>query len=237
MNHIRLTPVAATAALVLIATGCIVVNDSARNIEHASQTVDLKGAKTVHCNVEMGAGELQMQSGATTLLDADFRYTGDAKPEVNYDVAGDRGNLVVRQPSHHHIGGNRKNQWTLRLNDDVPMDISVKVGAGEGRLNLGQLNLHSVNVDMGAGELKLDLTGHPRNSVEVSVHGGVGEANIHLPRRARIEVEAHGGLGEITAHGLNKRGDLWVNEPGGESAPAMHVQVHGGIGSINLYCE
>jgi hypothetical protein len=229
---------AAPAALALLAAGCMVVTDNPRSAERISQTIDLKGAKSVQMNVEMGAGELQMQGGAATLMDADFRYSGsDAKPDVKYDLSAARGTLSVRQPSHHHIGSNSKNEWTLRLNEEVPMDISVKLGAGEGRLNLGQLALRSVDVEVGAGEIKLDLTGQPRNNVDVRVRGGVGEATIRLPRRARIEVEAHGGLGEISAHGLTKRGDLWVNEPAGESDATIHVNVAGGIGGINLFCE
>jgi hypothetical protein len=224
-------------ALALLASGCVVVNSGPSVVEQAARSVDLKGAQSVQMDVEMGAGELQMRSGAGTLMDADFRYRqSDGKPEVNYAVSGTRGTLTVRQPSHHSIGGNDKNEWDLRLNDEVPMDISVKMGAGEGRLNLGHMSLRSLEVEMGAGELKLDLTGHPRNDVDVRVRGGVGEATLRLPRRARLEVEAHGGLGEITAHGLVKRGNLWVNDAAGE-APIMRVNVSGGIGGINLICE
>jgi hypothetical protein len=216
----------------------VVDSGGSGTIQHDSRTVDLKGAKSVHMEVEMGAGELQMRGGATNLMDADFRYrSSDGQPEVGYDVNGTQGELHIHQTSHHHIGGNDKNQWDLRLNEDVPIDIRVQMGAGEGRLNLGRLALHSLDVQIGAGELKLDLTGHPRNDMDVRVQGGVGEANIRLPKSARVEVEAHGGLGGITAHGMTKRGELWVNEPAGDSAATIHVNVSGGIGNINLVCE
>jgi len=172
------------------------------------------------------------------LMDGDFRYRGaDGKPDVAYEVSGARGVLTVKQPSQHSIGNNDKNHWELRLNEDVPMDIQVKMGAGEGRLSLGNTALHSLDVEVGAGQMNVDLTGHPRGDVDVRVRGGVGEATVRLPRRARLNVEAHGGIGEITAHGLEKRGDRWVNEPAGEAAATMHVSVHGGIGQINLICE
>jgi N-terminal domain of toast_rack, DUF2154 len=229
----------ALIALLTSAGGCVVVSDSARTMEHTSQTVERKGAEFVNVNVEMGAGELKMRGGAAPLMDCDFRYNApDARPEVQYNVTSSRGTLIVRQAStHHNIGGNSKNTWDLRLNEDVPMDLSIKVGAGEGRLDLGSLALHTLDIEMGAGELKLDLTGHPRNDVDVRIRGGVGEATVRLPRRARLDVEAHGGLGGINAQGLTKRGDRWVNEPSGDAQAAMHVDVSGGIGSINLICE
>lgn len=229
---------AGTAALATLGAGCYIDVHDRSTMEHASRTIDLKGAKSAKVEIEMGAGELIMRGGAAPLMDADFTYrVADGRPEVQYQVDGSRGTLTVRQPSHHGFGNNDKNKWELSLNEDVPMDISVKMGAGEGRLDLGRLSLHDLNIEMGAGELKLDLTGHPRNDMDVRVHGGVGEATVRLPRRARLDVEAHGGIGEITARGLTKSGDRWVNEPSGEADATMHVTVNGGIGQINLICE
>jgi hypothetical protein len=231
-------PLAATAVLALVSAGCMVVSNSPGTTERESHTVELKGAQSVQLNVEMGAGELRMRGGAAPLMDADFSYTPAARrPEVKYDVSGGRGTLIVRDHGGHNVGSNNKNEWELRLNEDVPMDVSVKMGAGEGVLDLGNVSLHSLDIEMGVGELKLNLTGHPRNNVDVRVNGGVGEATVRLPRRARLEVEAHGGLGEITTSGLTKREGLWVNEPSGETDATMHVSVNGGIGGIHLICE
>lgn len=231
-------PLAATVALALISAGCMVVSDHSATAERESRTVELKGARSVQLNVEMGAGELKMRGGAAPLMDADFRYSpANWKPDVKYDVDGGRGTLIVRQEGNRTIGSNNKNEWELRLNEDVPMDVSVKMGAGQGVLDLGNVSLRSLNVEMGVGELKLNLTGHPRNNVDVRINGGVGEATVRLPRRARLEVEAHGGIGEITTSGLTKRGGLWVNEPSGETDSTMHVSVNGGIGGIHLVCE
>jgi len=228
---------AGAAGLALLTPACYIATDSGP-LEHSSQSVDLRGAKSVEADIEMGAGEIVMRGAAAGLMDADFRYRGNAKPEVRYDVAGDRGALTVRQsPTQRHMGGNDKDQWDLRLNEDIPLDLRVKLGAGEGRLNLGSLALRSVRVEMGAGELKLDLTGHPRGDVNVEVHGGVGSATVKLPRRARLDVEAHGGIGQINAQGLTKRDGRWVNEPEGRSEGSMRVTVNGGIGEINLICE
>lgn len=241
MNRTQLPKIAllaGTAVMTLLAPACYVSSEGSGPVEHASQTVDLKGAKSVDAHIDMGAGDLIMHGGAKPLLDADFRYRShDGKPEVQYDVSGTRGTLNVRQPSHHSIGGNDKNQWDLRFNEDVPIDIGVKLGAGEGRLDLGNTALHSLDVEVGAGEMKIDLTGHPRGDIDVRVRGGVGEATVRLPKRARLDIEAHGGIGEISARGLEKRGDRWVNEPGGQPDATIHVNVQGGIGQINLICE
>lgn len=235
LQPIILLPVAAT--LTLLMPACVVTTDRPANVEHDARSIDLKGAKSAHVEIEIGAGELVMRGGAAPLMDADFRYRGDAKPEVHYDVTGTRGSLTVRQPEHHSIGNNGENKWDLQLNEDVPLDINVKMGAGTGRLELGNTALHSLKVEIGAGEMKLDLTGHPHGDIDVEIHGGVGEATVRLPRSARVDIEAHGGIGGISAHGLDKRDDRWVNEPSGKVDATIHAHVTGGIGNINLICE
>jgi hypothetical protein len=240
VNPSKFTRIALMSGALLLLLGtaaCVVESGSPGVIEQASQSVQLQGATSAQADIEMGAGELKVRGGGSTLVDADLRYRStDGKPTISYTVSGSRGVLTLHQPSHHSMGNNDKNVWDLRFNEDVPLDLTVKMGAGEGTLNLGNVALRSLEVEMGAGELKLDLTGHPRSDIDVRVRGGVGEATLHLPRRARLEVEAHGGLGEINAHGFNKRGSLWVNEPGGD-AKVIRVNVSGGIGGINLFCE
>jgi hypothetical protein len=50
-------------------------------------------------------------------------------------------------------------EWDLRLNDDVPMELHVDVGAGRADLKLGSLSLTRLDVAGGAGALTVDLTG------------------------------------------------------------------------------
>ena len=77
--------------LAMLSPACYVSTEGSGVVERDSRTVDLKGAKSVQVEIEMGAGELIMRGGAAQLVDADFRYRGrDGKPEVHYDVSGAR---------------------------------------------------------------------------------------------------------------------------------------------------
>jgi N-terminal domain of toast_rack, DUF2154 len=225
-------------AAILIAptlTGCFVDIDPGP-LRTESKSIDLGSAEMVRLEVHMSAGQLKMSGGAPKLLQADFRYSESmGKPEVRYDATGFRGRLNVESPSHHRGSiGNVTNDWELRLNDDVPLDVVVHLGAGENRLDLSSLNLRSVEVHMGAGQLNMDLTGDYRKDFTVSVHGGVGEANIRLPKHVGVTAEARGGIGSISTSGLTKRDGRYVNKAYGESKTTIRMDVHGGIGQINL---
>ena len=45
-----------------------------------------------------------------------------------------------------------RNEWDLRLYDEVPMDLSVDMGAGTSDLQLAGLSLTGLDVSLGAGE-------------------------------------------------------------------------------------
>jgi hypothetical protein len=47
-------------------------------------------------------------------------------------------------------------------------------------------------------------------------------------------VTAEGGLGKINAEGFQREGDSYVNDVYGDSDANLEVEVHGGVGEINL---
>ena len=198
------------------------------------RSIDLDQSELVRAELKMGAGQLSVSGGSSKLMDAEFTYNRPSmKPEVHYDSSAFRGHLSVEEPSNvHHV--NSDYRWDLRFNNDKPMDLIVNFGAGEGRMNVGELNLRSLEIHMGVGELRVDLRGMPRNSYDVTVHGGVGEATIYLPEGVGVVAEAHGGIGGINARGLEKRDGRYVNESYGHSKTTLRLDVHGGIGAINL---
>src|SRR5918995_833356 len=131
-------------------------------MQEESKSVDPRKAQTARAQLKMGAGELNVTGGADQLMEADFSYNvSEWKPKVSYDVSGHKGELVVKQGSAEGAGlsGDARNEWNLRLNDEVPTDLVVQVGAGESDLDLDSLTLTGVNLQMGAGKTTVDLTG------------------------------------------------------------------------------
>jgi hypothetical protein len=206
-------------------------------MQRESRSVDPGNAQSVRAHIRMGAGELYLTGGADALMEGDFSYNvADWKPEVNYDVTGDSGELTVEQGSGEGIrlGGETRNEWDLRFNDEIPTDLSVEMGAGESDLDLDSLALTGLNLEMGAGNLRVDITGDYGQDINANIQGGVGEATVQLPSEVGVRVRAEGGLGKINAEGLPREGDSYVNDAYGESDTTLNVDVQGGVGQINL---
>jgi hypothetical protein len=230
----------AAMAVALVAGACGTQRGATQQVgemQRESRAIQAENANSVRANLKIGAGELDLTGGADQLMEADFAYNvADWKPKVNYDVSGEEGELSLRQGSGGgvRLGGDARNEWDIRLNDELPTDLVVQMGAGESELDLDSLTLTGVSLQMGAGKTTVDLTGDYAQDFDTSIQGGVGEATVLLPSDVGVRATAEGGIGTINAEGLQREGDSYVNDLYGQSQVTLRVDVQGGVGEINL---
>lgn len=243
---IRRSALCFSALLMTGLAGCglrldVPVNSSGGATMHADERVSrekVAKAEFVEVALHLGAGGLNLEGGAKDFFEGSFDYSVAAwKPTVTYDGSSFRGRLTVKQGSGSGTFGNIRNEWKLKLANDIPIDLKVNCGAGENHLDLRELNLRRVEAHMGAGSVEMDLRDQSQRNLEVKVEGGVGEATIRVPKNVGVIAEASGGLGSINVTGMEKDGNRWKNEAYGKAKPTMRISVHGGIGEINIKSE
>jgi hypothetical protein len=205
-----------------------------------SQFVELGDVDSVRVDIKMGIGELNVDDGATNLMDAEFTYNvEDWRPEVVFEQRGSRGELQISQPDGKINGipdDAIKYRWDIALQNDVPMDMNVDLGVGESNLNLAGLALQSLTIDTGVGETTIDLKGNWSESFAVEINGGVGKTTVYLPENTGLRVEADTGIGSLVVNGLQKEGDsdVYTNATYGESEVDISLDISGGIGEIDI---
>jgi hypothetical protein len=177
--------------------------------------------------------------GADKLLEADFTYNvARLKPEVEYTG----GTLVVRQPEAEGrpvlqgINGFR-NEWSLRFNNDVPMEMRLNMGAGTSNLKLAGLSLTRLDVKVGAGESTIDLSGDWPRDLDVAIAAGAGNITLRLPKDVGVRVVVEAGLGTIDAPGLTKDWNVYTNSAYGGSDVTLQIKIEAGVGQVNLEVE
>jgi predicted membrane protein len=232
--------VAAVAAVVLaVACGAAPQRVEVGELRTETRSVEVENAESVKVNLRLAVGELDVGGAAEDprLMEADFAYNVAAwEPGVDYEVVGDSGELSVQQRGLDEGIPTRdvRNEWDLRLNDRVPVDLTVQMGGGVGNLDLDNLALAGLNLDVGAGSTRVDLSGDWGRDLSAVVRGGAGQVTVLLPSRMGARVEAGTRLGRVNAEGLRKEGDAYVNDAYGDSDATLKVEVTGGVGQINL---
>ena len=232
--------VAAAAATVLAgACGVAPQRVEVGELETGSRSVEVEGADSVKANLRLAIGELDVGGGAAEnrLMEADFAYNVAAwEPSVDYGVVGDSGELEVRQQglTEGIPTQDVRNEWDVRLSEDVPVDLAVQMGGGVGNLDLDGLDLAGLNLDVGAGSTRVDLSGDWGRDLRAVVRGGAGEVTVLLPDRMGVRVNAGTRLGRVNVEGLQRDGEAYVNDAYGDSGNTLEVDITGGVGQISL---
>jgi len=204
-------------------------------VVHEHHNVERGTATSARVEIDMSAGELDVKSGAMTLLAGDFDFNvPELKPSIAYAVDGSTGALKVSQGS---VSGNYENKWSLSLDETTPVDLHVTLGAGDVQLLLGRINLQSLSVRLGAGDLVLDLRGTPAKSYSVNVEAGAGDTTIQLPASVGISARTSGLIGDANVSGLEKRDGRWINARAEGSPVTIDLAVQHAIGDLRVVAE
>ena len=234
-NILRMNILLAIAVIMILATSCIRTANIG-DLKRYSKTVELGSAESVRAEIKVGVGELEIAGGANELLEADFIYNvAGWKPEVEYSIIGNQGQLTIQQPSDVDIPEGRfRYEWDLRINNNVPIDLSIVLGVGASSLDLRGLSLTKLDIITGVGEGTIDLTGDWEQDLEASVKGGIGKVTLLLPKDVGVRVNIAGGIGDINTGNLKGDGSAYINDAYGESDVTLNINITGGIGQINL---
>lgn len=239
MKRIAVMCAIAMAALgVVTATGCVRVALPEPRQTTDSDEIAREGATELTASISMGAGRLKVSGGAAGAMDATYVYTDEEwRPEVRYTVAAGTGVLSVSSPTRPRINLTERMhyEWDIALGDDLPLDLSVAMGAGESELELGSLDLRRLSVDMGAGDATIDLSGTPEHDLEAEINAGAGALTLRVPAGVGVRIVGYqDGIGSYRADGFAQDGDALVNDAYGNAPVSFEIILRRGLGDVTV---
>jgi hypothetical protein len=229
-----LTIVAVLLGMLVLATCSS--KDRVGELRSESQSIRLEDTSPVRVEVNLGAGRLDLAGGARELMEADFTYNvARLKPVVEYA----EGTLLVKQPASDGMSNLQgiagfRNEWGVRLSDEVPMDLRVDVGGGASELRLAGLSLTRLDVKLGAGTSTLDLDGGWASDLNITIDAGATDLTVRLPADVGVRVEVDRGPTIINAPDLAQDGNVYTNAAYGTSEVTLRIKITTGVGFLNL---
>ncbi len=226
------TTTLAAASFLLALTGCATTPKPVK----LARTIEPGPVQAVDVGLSMSAGTLQVNGGSCSLVQTDIEYDADrSDTRMRYSVREGRGELVIEERRSSRVGKRTpETRWSLCFGPETPLHMRVNVGAGNGALNVGQLDLRSLELDFGAGNAELDLRGDFRTNLRVEVAGGAGNISLRVPRNVGVRVQADKGVGNVTAPGFRREDGSYTNAAYGSTPRAIEIYVEVGVGNINI---
>jgi hypothetical protein len=200
----------------------------------------LEGAASGNISVTMGAGELSLTGGARPGDIMEITVFSGA-PEWQPEVSSRLDDLVktIRITDKGHTGKawfsvDSPNRWEIRLSDQVPVAAEVRIGAGDCRLQLGTLNLTSLNVHAGAGDTVIDLSGYHGGRFDAEITHGIGDLTLRVPGSGNTRIVVDQGVGDISGSGYKMSNGAYVPAGFNPALPVNEIAVKQGVGDLRL---
>lgn len=197
----------------------------------------LGDAKRGEVTIQFGVGRLIVDAGAagdqlvegTAVLGRGQRLISEGR--VSAGVAYYRIDSEDTGTFWFPAQGADRRQWTLHLNPDVPLALTLRNGVGEATLDLADLQVADLDVTSGVGRVSIVLPS--RGQVRVAVEGGVGEIVLTLPSSMAARIRVDAGLTQVDVPtGFIQEGDVYTS-PGFDTAEdRVEIEIDGGIGRI-----
>ncbi len=232
-----------------------------------NNSINIGESDQVKAFIEMSAGELLIEPGASKLIEGEFTYNmEDYTILMDYKEKGtDAGELRISGSSSdnkwvfNRQGGRSENVWNLKINEDIEYELNVELKAGLSRINiansnvkrlfidaaagkcevsLGNSSLESLNINTTAGKVEADFRGDWAQTLEAEITTTVGAVEIWLPNTVNIEMTTSSNLGNIDAGGMTKKGNIYeYRSTTAENPITMYLKVRNTIGKIQVRIE
>jgi hypothetical protein len=213
------------------------------------KTVEVKEALPADNNemqveLNVGAAKLNVTGGAADLVNGTIKYNvTDWKPVIDY--SNDSLQISQTETNVNGIPSEKMvNEWDLKFTNEIPLDMTIKAGAYQGKIDLGGMNISNLRVTDGASDTTLSFS-KPNLGKMTKLDYSTGASSVTLNGLANANFENMQFSSGAGTYRLDFSGDLQrdadVSIEAGVSTVTIVIpegtkaviQVNGGMHSIN----
>lgn len=212
--------------------------------ERNTTIIPLEGASSGEIRVLLGAGELSVEGGAPVgqlMVATVYSRRSEMQPDFTVSTNNSVRTVDMTETGHKkkdwvltHTPESWANSWDMKIGNEVPVAMTVNLGAGDCDLLLGTTNLSSLTVNSGAGEMLIDLGDYHGGRFDGRIHNGVGDVTIRVPANSNTRLSIHQGVGDISSSGFVQYDEFFTTPGFNSGFPSNQILVEQGVGDISL---
>ena len=216
-----------TGAFCLISTFALALENKHREFSRTKE-------KELRVILDVSFGSISIQRGEQDkIASVDYSEEEDAKQKlyISYDISNETGTLYIKLKESTHFWGDNDNSnghnrhLDITLGSTVPISFELELGAGNGDIDLTDLQVKDVKISTGASSVTMRCS--KPNSIsadDVTIESGVSKFTAtNLSNLNFRNLKFSGGVG---SYKLDFDGRL---------RQSTEVQIEVGLGSIDVY--
>ncbi|MDP2659635.1 MAG: DUF5668 domain-containing protein [Dehalococcoidia bacterium] len=211
----------------------------AKEAQAGSVSNELGTIQEARSTLEFGAGRLSVDSlpsGSDKLVVVDYSVGAVGRvPSTKLTQVGRQGNLDITGSNEVKFGFvSGADEWNVHLNPAVPQDLTVRIGAADGNLDLRGLKVRTLNLDVGASAV---MVGLPANagSTNAFVNSGAAALTLEIPAEVGARIVSDSGLASINASSrFSRAGGVFTTDDYQTAANRLDVELKAGVSTVSI---
>jgi hypothetical protein len=200
---------------------------------------ELGDIREAQADISFGGGRLEVgslpaSSKELVLVDYQVEVPGRA-PKIDLEAQEGRGVLRITGQDSMRIGpGSTIDRWELRLSRRIPLDLTLRLGATEGRIDLSDLRVRSLELDVGASSVTVRF---PREAgaTQATVRAGAASLTLEIPPEVGVRVTSEAGLASVeVSPRFSQTGNTYITANYQTAFNRLDLELKTGASSVTI---
>jgi len=185
--------------------------------------------------LNLDVGKLTMGESTPLLYEcvSQYRYK-EFEPFEKFSHSEKEANILIYHSpvTKKVISNNIKNNWQLKLNNQIIYNLSIKTGAIDTDCNLSDFKVEKLYIESGASNINLVV---PNYNSKIIIDTGVSNIDIAIPRNVGATVNIDSGIAIKDLDDFIKRNDTYISHNYSESEFKTGIEIDCGVSNINIH--
>ena len=187
------------------------------------------GASSLSLTLGYGAGDLTVKAGPTAAVMPELVMVKSTHEDIDLQWnVGSSGSAIVNAKGvgPDFVIGGATRAWDVTVPSDMPVALTLNLGAGDFDIDLSSVLLTEATVNNGASNLEIALP-RANGNVPVTISTGASSVDLRVPAGVEYRVRVTGGLNTISGPQESSGYSTAVNR--------LTIAISSGVSSITIH--
>ncbi len=192
--------------------------------------------------IEKASIELKFDVGKLTLNEStpllyecisQYRYK-EFEPFEKFSRTEKEANIIIYHSpvTKKRISNNIKNNWELKLNNQIIYNLSIETGAINMDSNLSGFKVEKLYIESGVSNINLVV---PKYNSKIIINTGASNIDIAIPKEVGAMLNIDSGIAIKNLDDFIKRNDTYISNNYDNSEFKTEIEIDCGVSRINIY--
>lgn len=192
--------------------------------------------------IEKATIELKFDSGKLILKEftpllyefiSQYQYK-EFEPFEKFSRTEKEANIIIYHSpvTKKRISNNIKNNWELKLNNQIIYNLSIETGAINMDSNLSGFKVEKLVIKSGVSNINLVV---PNYNSKIIINTGVSNIDIAIPKDVGVILNINSGITIKNLDDFIKRNDTYVSNNYDNSEFKTEIEIDCGVSNINIF--